>query len=221
MSEIKFRNDFRVDLIDSMGDDLRVVQAARVSLLDDDRTDGTERLIKYLLKNGHWSPFEHTYFTFRSELPIFLARQFMRHQSNRFNEMSMRYSEALPHFYLSDTYHWQSGTMKQGRAQAHDPQVNKFLRGEFMETYRIIWRTYQNALALNTAREQAREVLPVSAYTVLYTTLNLRSLIHLVGDRTDPTAQSEAQVYATQMLDAVKDIVPITLKAWKEVNSAK
>lgn len=220
MSEIKFRNDFTVDLIDSMGGDMRVVQAARVSLLDDDRADGTERLIKYLLRNGHWSPFEHTYFTFRSELPIFLARQFMRHQSNRFNEMSMRYSEALPHFYLSDTYHRQSGTMKQGRAESHDRHVNDYLRGEFKETYKIIWRTYTSALTVKTAREQAREVLPVSAYTVLYTTLNLRSLLHLVGDRTDPTAQSEAQVYANQILDAVKDIVPITLKAWKEVNDA-
>lgn len=218
MSEVKFRSDFTVDLIDSMGGDMRVVQAARVSLLNDDRTDGTERLIKYLLRNGHWSPFEHTYFTFRSELPIFLARQVMRSQ-HKFNEMSLRYSEALPHFYLSKQYNVQSGTMKQGRADAHDPRVNKFIREELKQNYRNVWELYQNLLKLGTAREQAREPLPVSTYTVLYTTLNLRSLLHFVDDRTDPTAQTEAQVYANQILDAVKDIVPITLKAWKEVNT--
>lgn len=197
---------------------MRAVEAARVSLLNEGRTDGAERLIKYLLRHGHWSCFEHTYFTFRSELPIFLARQVMRHTSNRFNEMSLRYSEALPNIYLSKQYNVQSSSMKQGRADQHDPQVNEFVRGELKATYNIVWRMYQTLLKLDTAKEQAREVLPVSTYTVLYTTLNLRSLLHFVGGRTDPTAQTEAQVYAKQMLDAVRGIVPITVAAWEELN---
>lgn len=199
---------------------MRAVQAARVSLLEDSREDGAERLIKYLLRNGHWSCFEHQYFTFRSEIPIFLARQVMRSQ-HKFNEMSLRYSEALPHIYLSDQYNVQSGTMKQGRADPHDPKVNKFIRAELKSTYEIVWGMYQRMLALHTAREQAREVLPVSAYTVLYTTMNLRSLLHFVGSRTDATAQTEAQVYAKQMLETVKHLIPITLNAWEEINNGK
>ena len=80
---MKHRSDFTVELVDSMGDDLRVARAAWVSTNSDNRTSGVERIIKYMLRHGHWSPFAHVMFTLRSEVPIFLARQIMRHQSHQ------------------------------------------------------------------------------------------------------------------------------------------
>lgn len=219
--KLERRNYFTVELIDSMGDDLRVVQAARVSTGHDDRTDGVERLIRYLLRNGHWSPFEHVFFTFRSEIPIWLARQVMRHQSHHFNEFSMRYSEALPAVWVPDRYHAQSNTMKQGRAEPLPEGLSKWLRNDSITLYQQAWHQYQWLINNQVAREQARGVLPVDFYTHLYTTMNLRSLIHFIGDRTDPTAQTEAAVYANQLKALAEPIVPITLKTWEEITSGK
>lgn len=216
--EYRFRTSFPVELVGHDGDDERVVRAARVSTMREANKGGERRLIRYLLKNGHWSPFEHVTFTFRSELPIFLARQVMRHQSQSFNEMSMRYSEALPHFHLPGRYHLQSGTMKQGRAEETVGEaMNRVLRSQVASHYMEAWWLYQNMLSHGVAKEQAREHLPVATYTVLYTTMNLRSLIHFLGDRDEAGAQLEVQQYARNIRDAIAHIVPITLDVAKEV----
>lgn len=214
---MKHRSDFTVELVDSMGDDLRVARAAWVSTNSDNRTSGVERIIKYMLRHGHWSPFAHVMFTLRSEVPIFLARQIMRHQSHQFNELSLRYSEAIPHFYMPESLHYQSGSMKQGRAEPLDEAMQAELLEGRKRVLEEAWGQYQLELQRGVAREQARDNLPVTVYTALYTTLSLRSLLHFVGERSDATAQSEARVYARQVRAAVEGVVPITLRAWDEL----
>lgn len=207
-----------MELVGHNGDDERVVRAARVSTMREANKGGEKRLIRYLIKNGHWSPLEHVTFTFRSELPIFLARQVMRHVSQRFNEMSMRYSEALPHFHLPSTFHYQSNTMKQGRQDAIlPPRVTADFKERLAQGYHTAWTLYQAMLASGVAREQAREHLPVSTYTVLYTTANLRSLIHFLGEREGRGAQIEVQRYAANIREAIEDIVPITMEVLNEL----
>lgn len=215
---VQLRRDFPVELIGHDGDDERVVRAARVSTMREENKGGERRLIRYLAKNGHWSPFEHVTFTFRSELPIFIARQVMRHQSQSFNEMSMRYSEALPHFHMPATFHYQSNTMKQGRKEeVLPPRTTSHIKAEMLDVYRRGWDLYQLMIDLGVSREQARGHLPVSTYTVLYTTANLRSLIHFLGDREEQGAQLEVQEYAANVREAIKDIVPITLEVLSEL----
>lgn len=215
--ELEYSNEIKVSLVDSMGDDYRAVQAARVSVDDDQNTEGARRLINFLLREGHWSPFEHVQFTFHSEVPLFLARQLTRHQSHHFNEMSLRYSEALPRVYLPSALHYQHERRMQGRALEAHEKSEDLLRGR-ESFYETAWLIYNDETRKGVAREQAREVLPSAFYTKLWTTMNLRSLVHFLGDRDDPGAQTEAQVYAQKMRNLVRNIVPITLEEWEKIN---
>lgn len=214
---LEYSNEIKVSLVDSMGDDYRAVQAARVSVDDDQNTEGARRLINFLLREGHWSPFEHVQFTFHSEVPLFLARQVMRHQSHSFNEMSLRYSEAIPRVYLPSDLHRQHERRMQGRAlEVHEHSEAMLWSRQHL--YEKAWNNYSIEINRGVAREQAREMLPVAFYTKLWTTMNLRSLVHFLGDRDDPGAQTEAQVYAQKVRNLVRNIVPITLEEWEKIN---
>lgn len=213
----------RVELIDSMGDDLSIIRAARVSYGKtpgeefDEQKDG--RLMRYLLKNGHWSPFEHTSLTFRVECPIFIARQWMRHRSWSFNEYSARYKEAEDRFYMPVTWRTQSKDNKQ-MSGGELPVGKSVLADTFVvDTLNNAYSTYKSLLQLGVAREQARSVLPVGAYTEFYATASIRSVLHFLEQRLHPHAQREIRHLAELVLRDTKQKFPHTILAWEDLRA--
>ncbi len=209
-----------VRLIDYMGSDESIVQAARVSygkgtkkLLED------RGLIRYLMRHQHTSPFEMVEFKFHCKLPIFVARQWIRHRTASVNEYSLRYSEAQNEFYIPelDAIRKQSKTNKQGRSnESVPPELQKKIHTMLKQHTEQIWRDYQELENLDIARELARINLPVSLYTEWYWKIDLHNLFHFLKLRLDPTAQYEIRVYAEAIAEIVKIGVPLTWEAFED-----
>ena len=208
-----------VRLVDSMGSDLSVVRAARVSYDaawragEDEGSDA--RLIRYLWKNRHTSPFEAVEFQFEIKAPIFVFRQWHRHRTWSFNELSARYRELPEEFYVpgAAVVGEQSTTNKQGRqatAQQRDLQVG-FLRQACSDAF----ETYRTLLAAGWPRELARSVLPVATYSHMFAKVDLRNLLGFFDLRLDPHAQFEIRVYADAMRDLARTIAPVCVSAWE------
>ena len=209
-----------VRLIDVMGDDAAIVQAARVSY-----GAGTKKinedvgLIRYLLRHLHTTPFEMVEFKFHVKLPIFVARQWIRHRTANVNEYSGRYSEMKDEFYVPaiDQVRAQSATNKQGRAEeAFDPTVADRIRTGMFETQSRLYGEYQDLLNADLAREIARINLPVSNYTEWYWKVDLHNLFHFLKLRIDPHAQYEIRVYGEAMAQLVKAAVPVAYEAFED-----
>ncbi len=212
-----------VRLVESMGSDLSIVRAARVSYDaawragKDQGSD--ERLIRYLWKNRHTTPFEAVTLTFEVYAPIFVFRQWHRHRTWSFNELSGRYRELPAVFYVPDpaVIGEQSTDNKQGR-QAGDPGLVEQRRSE-AEIYRgacySAFARYGELLAAGWPRELARSVLPVSTYSHMFATVDLRNLLHFLDLRCDAHAQHEIRVYADAMRDLARSIVPVAMTAWE------
>lgn len=215
-----------VRLVDSMGSDLSVVRAARVSFDaawragEDQGSDA--RLINYLWKNHHTTPFEAVTFTFEVKAPIFVFRQWHRHRTWSFNELSARYRELPEEFYLPAVQQIgvQSKDNKQGRTLAPD-QIDDLItkRGMEVELLRIrceeAFVTYRTLLESGWPRELARSVLPVNTYSHMFATVNLLNLLKFLTLRCDAHAQYEIRVYADAMLEMARMIVPNCIKAWE------
>lgn len=214
-----------VELIDSMGDDLSIIRAARVSYGKtpgeefDEQKDG--RLMRYLLKNGHWSPFEHTSLTFRVECPIFIARQWMRHRSWSFNEYSARYKEVEDRFYMPLTWRTQSKDNKQMSGGELSTRKSLLADTFVVDTLNNAYSTYKSLLQLGVSREQARSVLPVGAYTEFYATASIRSVLHFLEQRLHPHAQTEIRHLAEQVLFDTKQKFPHTILAWEDLRAGQ
>lgn len=184
-----------------------IVNAARVSLgkhkevLD----EKDAKLIKYLVNNNHVSTLEHCGFTFRLCIPIFVARQLMRHKSWSFNEISGRYVEFEPKFFWPTTWRKQDESVKQG---SKDEQVDMpwIARDVYKLALQQVYSHYQDLLDQGVCKEQARMVLPLSLITELYATCNLRSLMHFLALRLDVHAQKEIRELSQGMLDLIKNI---------------
>lgn len=197
----------KISLVDYTGNDLTVVNAARVSMgkhkiqID----DSDIKLIKYLAKNNHVSCFEHNTFTFRLEIPIFVARQLMRHRSWSFNEISGRYVEFEPEFFWPSSFRKQDESIKQG---SKDEQVEmpRVAREIYKHAIQQAYGHYMDLLAQGVCKEQARMVLPLSLITELYATCNLRSFVHFLKLRLDAHAQREIRDLAQMMLEKVREI---------------
>ncbi|MFG3710111.1 FAD-dependent thymidylate synthase [Micromonospora sp. NPDC047730] len=188
MTDVRFRSDMTVELVDAMASDASVVRAARVSTKGAESRDAQADagLIRYLMKNRHGSPFEHAVFTFYVEAPIFVFRELMRHRIASYNEESARYRELEPVFYVpagdrplvqvgkAGEYRFEPGT----RAQHFDTVETLKM------TSRAAYNLYQVMLADGIAREVARMSLPVSIYSSAYVTINARSLMNLLSLRT-------------------------------------
>lgn len=204
-----------------MGDDLRVVNAARISYDQVSKGEEADRkLIRYLLVNRHTSPFEHVIFTFHVKCPIFVARQWQRHRVWSFNEISYRYTEAP-----EEAYHpteWRGQDLKNRQASAgvlegYDTQAcDTFLSVAYEKAY----AGYERLLRKGVSREQARIVLPVGAYTQFWGTIDLHNLLRFIELRDSPHAQPEIAVYASAMRHLIAPIVPWTLDAWTEIQDA-
>ena len=209
-----------VRLVDYLGGDARIVQSARVSYGPGTKTIRQDRgLINYLMRNQHTSPFEQVILTFHAKLPIFVARQWVRHRTARLNEMSARYSIMEDEFYLptAEDVRFQSTTNRQGSSHQ---EVPKALQGKVLQLLKEdqgeAYAHYQDLLNDNVARELARINLPVSLYTEWYWQTDLNNLFHFIGLRGDAHAQVEIRRYAEVMGRMAYAVAPMAYEAFEE-----
>ena len=209
-----------VRLIDVMGDDAAIVQAARVSYGSGTKKVLEDRgLIRYLLRHAHTTPLEMVEFKFHVKLPIFVARQWIRHRTANVNEYSGRYSEMKDEFYTPNPndIRPQSVLNKQGRSEETLPDgmaeqaANAFKAGQDQA-----YAQYQEFLEQGIAREIARINLPVSNYTEWYWKIDLHNLFHFLRLRIDSHAQYEIRVFAEAIAELVKPFVPHAWEAFED-----
>ncbi|MFM8771865.1 MAG: FAD-dependent thymidylate synthase [Candidatus Kapaibacterium sp.] len=209
-----------VRLIDVMGDDSAIVQAARVSYGSGTKKVHEDRgLIRYLMRHLHTTPFEMVEFKFHVKLPIFVARQWIRHRTANVNEYSGRYSEMKDEFYVPDPdqVRAQSAMNKQGRADtAFGADEAEKIRTSMQQTQEMLYGQYQDLLSTDLAREIARINLPVSNYTEWYWKTDLHNLFHFLRLRIDPHAQYEIRVFGEAMAEIVKAAVPLAYEAFED-----
>jgi len=209
-----------VRLVDYMGSDQRIVQAARVSYGAGTKTVREDRgLINYLIKNWHTSPFEQVQLTFHTKMPIFVARQWVRHRTARLNEISGRYSIMRDEFYVPepDQVRFQSSSNKQGRSdECLSPEQAARIIELFQDEQRSIYSNYQSVMEKGVARELARMNLPLSLYTEWYWQIDLHNLFHFLRLRTDPHAQYEIRVYGEAMAKCAQAVAPLAYEAFEE-----
>lgn len=211
-----------VRLVDSMGSDLSVSRAARVSYDaawragEDQGSD--DRLIRYLWKNRHTTPFEAVTFTFEIKAPIFVFRQWHRHRTWSFNELSARYRELPEEFYVPavDQIGKPSVNNKQGRdIEKVSPVWAASQIANIKEACSLAFEAYRNLLAMDVPRELARSVLPVATYSHMFATVDLLNLLKFLTLRCDSHAQYEIRVYADAMRELIRPIVPTCVSAWE------
>ncbi|MCF7943848.1 MAG: FAD-dependent thymidylate synthase [Spirochaetia bacterium] len=210
-----------VRLVDYLGSDDRIVQAARVSYAAGTKSYRKDKgLIQYLLRNDHTSPFEQVNFTFHIKMPIFVARQWIRHRTARLNEISGRYSVMTDECYLPEdtVISYQSDDNKQGRSTEPVPEelrrkVRQLLEDDQKRTYEV----YSELLDMGLARELARINLPLSLYTEWYWQMDLHNLFHFLQLRMDPHAQYEIRVYASEIFRIIQHVCPIACEAFEEL----
>lgn len=212
-----------VRLVEHMGSDLSIVRAARVSYNADWRTGEDagkdEKLIAYLLKNKHTSPFESVVFTFEVKAPIFIFRQWHRHRTWSFSEVSARYTELDMGFYVPKPEHVgvQSKDNKQGRDLTMQDGVVRGLEGPELYAHWIklscesSFMQYKILLENGVPREIARSVLPVAAYSKMFATVDLHNLMHFLRLRLHSHAQYEIRQYAEALLALAGQICPVTI----------
>lgn len=209
-----------IRLVDSMGSDLSVVRAARVSYdaawRAGEDTGSDARLINYLWRNKHTSPFEAVTFTFEVKAPIFVFRQWHRHRTWSYNELSARYSELPEEFYVpeAEQLRAQSKANKQGRDEALDIDIVEASLTAMQSVGTTAFEAYRSMLEAGVARELARSVLPVSTYSHMFASVNLLNLFRFLTLRCDSHAQYEIRVYAEAIVKLIKPVVPVSVEAW-------
>jgi len=212
-----------VRLVDTMPQtnlDEAIVQAARVSYAGGTTATRSSRgLIRYLMRHYHNTPFEMVEFKFHVKMPIFIARQHLRHRTASVNELSARYSVVPDEFFEPTVYRKQSTTNKQG--SEGEVKLDEQLAEQPTELCRSAFLVYKNLLEEGCCRELARSHLPQSTYTEFYWKINLHNLLHYLHLRMDQGAQKEIQEYANAIYKLVQPKVPITMEAFMDfrVNS--
>lgn len=220
MTRIDLTHNLQADLVDHMGTELSIVNAARVSFNETSEklTPKDEGLIRFLMKNRHASPFEHCTVTFRIEAPIFVAREWHRHRTQSFNEQSGRYSQLQPRFYAPD---YDRPLIQKGKPGDYyfevpkDDKVNIDLYRELRFSYQAAWNCYEYLLdEVGVAKEIARMCLPVSVYTSWYATANLRNWLGFLSLRAEDHALYEIRELAFKVEEELYKLYPITLEIW-------
>ena len=210
-----------VQLLDCFGDDLTVVNGARVSFHKESEWSAEgglstkdTKLVKYLVKHGHWTPFAHPQLRFRIKMPIFTAREWYRHTVGfARNEVSRRYVTEEPQFYEPHMWRLKAESAKQGSGEAVDaPEVRKVMKWWNIATADY----YKRLLADGWAPEMARMILPQSTYTEFIETGSLYAYARLVGLRTSPGAQFEINLYAKAIADLILPHFPVSWGALME-----
>lgn len=223
-----------VILVDSMANDYKVVQAARIStgneripgvggglwLVEAEQEAKDRKLINYLMVNGHGTPFEHAVFQFYVKCPIFVAREWQRHRIASYNEFSMRYAEVAEEtaeFYIPDHVRVVDPVNKQSSIRVDERPEGATAELGILGIQRSVemsFRTYRDLIAMGMAREMARMVLPVNIYTRFWFTVNARSLMNFLMLRTHPNAQWEIQQYALALEAFFAEKMPWTHDAF-------
>ena len=224
LTEINVLDRGFVKLVDHMGSDLSVVNAARVSFGKRKETfeEADGKLINYLAQHEHTSPFRHTAMTFHVKAPIFVFRQWMKHRiASEFNEVSGRYVEfPEDEFYVPDTFRRQAKINKQGSEGEIGDLGAAQARETFLAACRNAVTQYKHLIALGVCREQARCVLPLGLYSEVYWTVSLQAAAHFIRLRTDGHAQWEIQQYAHAVRRVVEEVFPAGLKALLDAGPA-
>lgn len=217
----------KILLVDSMGNDKRIAESAWVSYGKQDSDKSIEPVINYMMKHRHGTPFEHVVFTFYVKLPIFVAREWMRHRIGSFNEISGRYVKFEPEFYIPDKFRVKGDTNKQGSVFPDDKwardngwrdleDFNSSMSSDLTSAYETAYDRYIELMESGVANEQARMIIPVGLYTQFYWTVNLRALFNFVNLRSAPNAQWEIQQYSNAIKEILKEKVPIAFKAFED-----
>jgi thymidylate synthase (FAD) len=212
-----------IRLIDSMGSDLSVVRSARVSYDADWRagedSGSDQRLINYLVKNHHTSPLESVSFTFEVKAPIFVARQWFRHRTWKFNEVSGRYSILPEEMYCPAPgfIGVQNSDNKQMRdIEEIDSILEQEFRSDIIACNKHCYEVYLRLIDKKCPREIARGVLPLNTYTHFFATVDLHNLLGFLRLRNHAHSQYEIQVYAEQIREMIRHTVPVTLAAFEK-----
>lgn len=223
---IAIESGFKIDLpphgyvryIDHLGTDTRIVEAARVSYGSASKgEEADKKLLEYLFKNRHTSPFEQCNITFNIKMPIFVMRQLVRHRTFRLNEYSGRYSEMKDEFYLPEIWREQDHKNKQGSLPPRVMDSHEMMEWQNLcsdtanDALNTAFDAYDSLLKYGVAKELARIVLPVAIYTEIYVNVDLHNLIHFFNLRLDPHAQKEIQHVAWAMLSIAERLFPWTI----------
>lgn len=229
MTEIETLHDVDVKLIDHMGNDAAIAQAARVSVVgenDNVDTSSDAGLINYLLREKHGSPFEHTTLKFYVEAPIFVFREFHRHRVGfSYNEMSGRYTTLPPRFYVpyADRPLRNIGTSARPEMAPGTPEQIELMYNESMDAYEEDWARYQRLLAAGIANEIARIHLPVGIMSQMYVTMNVRSALNFLALRTSNAEatfksrpQLEIEMVAKKIETELEKLFPAVYAAWNK-----
>jgi len=225
--EIKVLDHGFVRLVDYMGSDARIVQTARVSYGEGTKTLREDAgLIDYLLRHEHTSPFEHVIFEFHAKMPIFVARQWIRHRTARLNEISGRYSVIKDEFYVPEaiSINFQSKDNKQGRAVDNvPPELKEKVINLLAKDQQSVYKNYEEMIDDDISRELARINLPLSTYTEWYWQMDLKNMFHFLKLRMDHHAQWEIQEYGRAMAQIVKAVCPLAYDSFERhmVNGAR
>jgi thymidylate synthase (FAD) len=207
-----------VRLDGAMADDLSVVNGARVSFArrKDEIDASDEGLIRFLMRDRHGSPFEHNAFRFHVRCPIFVAREWFRHRIGSFNEFSMRYAKATDDFYVPEPGDVRTQVGKPGAYtfEPVDEELAEETRQELEALYEQAYATYARLVEKGVARELARSVMPVGAYTQFYWTVNARALMNFVSLRNSEFAQLEIRRYAEAVEAFFAREMPVTHAAF-------
>lgn len=231
MTDVRFRSDVDVELVEVSASDIRVAKAAWVSTQgsraeDADNPERLAGLINFLVRDRHGSPFEHTSFTFAIRCPIFVVREFHRHRAGwSYNEESGRYTKLQPEFYVPNADRNLVQTGKPGQYKFHPGTLQQQQAVDHLLKFESIgaWNAYEKLLGINVAKEVARMVLPLNVYTSFYATCNSRSLMHFLSLRTENAdatypshPQKEIQMVADKMEALFAKAMPMTYDAWNK-----
>ena len=217
--EYKCLNAGFVRLVDYMGGDESIVQAARVSYGKGTKTVHEDRgLIRYLMRHMHTTPFEMVELKFHCKLPIFVARQWIRHRTANVNEYSGRYSIMKDEFYVPDVeaIHYQSRRNKQGCEGEVPSELRQKVLNILATSQRQMYDEYSHMLEEDIARELARINLPLSVYTEWYWKIDLHNLFHFLRLRMDPHAQYEIRTYGEAIAEITRKVVPVAWEAFED-----
>lgn len=212
---MEFKSDMGVELVQSMGSDETIAQAARTSTQGLDQSKATG-LIRALWRDGHFSPFESSAMTVAMHVPLFVRDQIVRHKSLSFSVFSLRYSEAEPAFWVpaEDRPLVQVGKRLSYQREMGTEAQTRMSTNSLKHAGAQAWSRYRDLLTAGIAPEVARTVLPSSLYTSMWVTGNLRSWLHFLDQRMDKHAQREVQEVAVHVAEIIADGWPVAYSAW-------
>ena len=216
---VEFSNEITVKLIDTMGDDTRIAEAARVSTKGlENKSDKIAGLVSALARENHTSPFEHSVMTVSVEAPIFVAREWMRHRTQSYSEISARYTQLQPKFYEPADARKivQTGKALDYRREDGSTFQKVMTKNRHEWIAEDAWTSYQWMLSQGVANEVARNVLPVSVYTQFWATANLNNWFKFLTLRDAPNALAEIRWGAEQVDALISELWPVAWRAFHD-----